>query len=372
MRLPLESYMEVNPPLIDDFFQIALKLEEYNYLHEDYSLLYEYIYKNWGKSKVDLKICRLSLEDCFTRIEVQLNQAIQDNDDEKINELLKIKYILIFLFINMINLFERKFSIESSEEMSYLGKYIYKNKPDIITFNYDYFIERSIEKASKFKVDPATIEMVWGWKRALGYGIKFDEIETFNFLNGDELIKGEEYYEAEGLYSWRLLKLHGSLNWFQYLPLHMHPDFAGGPKSPLPAELAKRTILRSKSLNPMIMGNFDINGRYVSPIIITPEIHKGAAYKRYAHVFDRLWELAEKTLYQCKNLVLIGYSFPKSDTRTKELFERAFYRNNNLENLTIINPDRSIDSRAKNLCDFNKSIERYDDMKTYLRSLGME
>lgn len=210
-----------------------------------------------------------------------------------------------------------------------------------------------------------------GWKRALGYGIKFDEIETFNLSNGDKLIKGDDLYLAESLYPWCLLKLHGSLNWFQYLPLHVHPDFAGEPKYPLPTELIKRTILRFDSLNPMIMGNFDINGRYVSPIIITPEIHKGAAYMRYAHILDYLWEVAEKTLSKCKNLVLIGYSFPESDIRTRELFERAFYRND-LESLTIINPDRSIDFRAKKLCNFNKSIARYDDLKTYLRSLGME
>lgn len=370
-KLPPENYKEVTPPLIDDFFQVALKLEEYAYINEEYNLLYEYIDKNWRKRKDDLKTSKLSLEDCFTCVEVQLNRAIQDNDAEKINELGRIKYTLISLFINIINLFEEEFSIESSEEMLYLGEYIYKNKPDIITFNYDYFIERSIEKASKFKVNPTSIEIVWGWKRALGYGIKFDEIETFSLSNGDKIIKGEDFYMAESPYAWCLLKLHGSLNWFQYLPLHVHPDFAGEPKYPSPTELAKRTILRFDSLDPMIMGNFDINGRYVGPIIITPEIHKGAAYKRYAHVFDYLWELAEKTLSKCKNLVLIGYSFPKSDTRTKELFERAFYRNN-LESLTIINPDKSIDFRAKKLCNFDKSIERYDDLKAYLRSLGME
>ena len=165
--------------------------------------------------------------------------------------------------------------------------------------------------------------------------------------------------------------MHGSLNWFEYLPLHSHPDFASEPKYQLPKELAKRTILRFDSLDPMVMGNFDINGRYVSPIIITPEIYKGAAYTKYAHIFDCLWELAEKTLSECKNLVLIGYSFPESDTRTEELFKRAFYRNN-LESLIIVNPDRSIDLRVKKLCNFNESIARYDNLKEYLRSLGME
>ena len=173
-----------------------------------------------------------------------------------------------------------------------LGEYIYKNKHDIITFNYDYFIEHSIEKASKYKVNPISSEIVWGWEKALAYGIKFDEIETFGFLRGQEIINGEEFYMAESLYSWHLLKLHGSLNWFEYLPLHAHPDFASEPKYQLPKELDKRTILRFDSQDPMIIGNFDINGRYVSPIIITPEMHKGEAYMKYSHIFDRLWVLA--------------------------------------------------------------------------------
>jgi hypothetical protein len=84
-----------------------------------------------------------------------------------------------------------------------------------------------------------------------------------------------------------------------------------------------------------------------------------------------MFVLAEKTLAECKNLVIIGYSFPETDTRTKELFERAFYRSN-LESLIIVNPDRSIDFRVKNLCNFNKSIARYDNLKDYLKSLGME
>jgi hypothetical protein len=48
-----------------------------------------------------------------------------------------------------------------------------------------------------------------------------------------------------------------------------------------------------------------------------------------------MFVLAEKTLAECKNLVIIGYSFPETDTRTKELFERAFYRSN-LESLIMV------------------------------------
>jgi len=110
----------------------------------------------------------------------------------------------------------------------------------------------------------------------------------------------------------------------------------------------------------------------VSPIIITPEIHKDVAYKRYAHVLDYLWEKAKKEIPKCKNLIIIGYSFPESDTRTIELFENAFSSSSGLESLTIVNPDKSVDSRTKKICNFNKSVIRYDDLKSYLISLGME
>jgi len=372
LNLSPENYEDVTPPLTDDFFRVALKLEEYRYLNEEYNILYEYISKNFGKSKIDLRTGRLNLEDCFTKIELQLNQAIENKDANRTKELGRIKHTLISLFINILNLFEHELSIDSSEEISYLGEYIYKSKPTIITFNYDYFIELSIEKASNFKIDPKSTELVWGWKKALGYGMKFDEIETFNLSIGEELIRGRDFYSTANPYSWSIFKLHGSLNWFQYLPIYEHPDFADGPRVPLPKELLNQTILRFDSLDPTITGNFDINGRYVSPIIITPEIHKDVAYKRYAHVLDYLWEKAKKEIPKCKNLIIIGYSFPESDTRTIELFENAFSSSSGLESLTIVNPDKSVDSRTKKICNFNKSVIRYDDLKSYLISLGME
>jgi len=297
IKLSPENYEDINPPLIDDFFQVALKMEEYGYIKSEYDILYEYINENWGKSKVGLKTEKLSLEDCVTSIEIELNQAIKNDDAGKIKKIGKVRFTLISLFINILNSFEKQRSIESSEEMSYFGKYIYKNHPTIITFNYDYFIERSIEIASDFKVDSQSIEILWGWKRALSYGIKFDEIETFNLSTGDCLVKGEEFYMGKSLYPWSILKLHGSLNWFQYLPLHDHPDFADGPKCSLPKGLLKRTILRFDSQDPTIMGNFDINGRYVSPIIITPEIHKNTGYEKYAYILDCLWEKAKKIAF---------------------------------------------------------------------------
>ena len=148
IKLSPENYEDINPPLIDDFFQVALKMEEYGYIKSEYDILYAYINENWGKRKVGLKTEKLSLEDCVTSIEIELNQAIKNDDAGKIKKIGKVRVTLISLFINILNSFEKQRSIESSEEMSYFGKYIYKNHPTIITFNDDYFIERSIEKAS--------------------------------------------------------------------------------------------------------------------------------------------------------------------------------------------------------------------------------
>jgi len=370
-NLSPEFYMEVNPPLVNDFFQVALKLEEYGYLHGDYDMLYDYIVQTWKKSKLELRTSKLNLEDCFTDVEMQLNQAIGNKDIKRIKELGKVKHMFISLFINIFNLFENQFSVRSSGDLSFFGEYIFKNKPAIITFNYDYFIELSIEKASDYYLDNHEIAITPNWKKSQAYGMKFDEIETFGIRNGESIIKGDEFYSTNDLYTWSILKLHGSLNWFQYRPLSDHPDFADEPRYPLPEELSEKIILRFDSSDLTIMGNFDIKGRYVSPIIITPEIHKSTAYERYAYVLDSLWKKAEQILSRCRNLIIIGYSFPESDTRTKELFEKAF-SNNNLEGLTIVNPDRSVDEKVVKLCNFSKSVARFEDLNGYLRSLGME
>lgn len=121
------------------------------------------------------------------------------------------------------------------ETFKRFGEILYKEKPIILSFNYDDFVEKVIERASNIRssnlsttekfgqqiTDQELGYSYWNWNRALGYGIKFDETMMYDggLINKQKYFDGDRFYSHpdNNLYSWYLLKLHGSLNWFRYL-----------------------------------------------------------------------------------------------------------------------------------------------------------
>ncbi|MFL6412994.1 MAG: hypothetical protein ACJ71K_17360, partial [Nitrososphaeraceae archaeon] len=220
-----------------------------------------------------------------------------------------------------------------------LGYILYNEKPIIITFNYDDFIERAIEYASKIKqADYTTItkfgEQVldhelgysyWNWNRALGYGIKFDEVMLYDRSKGTKQkhFEGSKFYShpENTLYQWHLLKLHGSSNWFQYLPYT--PNFYLNEDK---EELSKRVLERHGKI---ILSERDriflhaptLHDLYIEPIIITPIIHKEKHFDDplYSKLLKPIWDKAKDSLTNCKRLIVIGYSFPPTDFLTKKM-----------------------------------------------------
>ena len=55
-------------------------------------------------------------------------------------------------------------------------------------------------------------------------------------------------------------------------------------------------------------------------------------------IFFRLWEKARKALSECEELYVIGYSFPPTDTVSKNLFRESLLSNKNKKKVVIWNP----------------------------------
>jgi len=76
--------------------------------------------------------------------------------------------------------------------------------------------------------------------------------------------------------------------------------------------------------------------------IIPPESNK-----RYDQgVFKRLWYQAGQALHRASTLVVIGYSFPLSDSHATALF-RVSTKEVGLKSLVLVNPDRDARRRAR-------------------------
>lgn len=333
-------------------------------------------------------------------MELQLKEAQDNNNIEKCQELMHLEYLLRDFLVEVLFEFGDDLQgyleypsdpkeiehLVNCEAFKRLGCILYDEKPIIITFNYDDFIERAIEYASGVRLsDYATTNKFedsdqelgysyWNWNRALGYGIKFDEVMLYYRSEGTKQkhFEGSKFYShlENTLYPWYLLKLHGSSNWFQFLPytpnLYLNED-----KEELSERVWERhgkIVLSERDrvfLHPPVLHDL-----YIEPIIITPIIHKEKHFDDplYSKLLKPIWDKGKDSLTNCKRLVVIGYSFPATDFLTKKMFLESF-SSNTLDELIIISPSQESINKVKDLCHFEEPktfrnldeyIEHYD------------
>jgi hypothetical protein len=140
------------------------------------------------------------------------------------------------------------------------------------------------------------------WNARYGYG--FDLGKRGSNLSGDAYWMPQAPATKDRTI--KLYKLHGSL----------HFD-AGGSKVKLKQRPYRKQFGQLKFT------------------IIPPESNK-----RYDQgVFKRLWYQAGQALHRARTLVVIGYSFPLSDSHATALF-RVSIKEGGLKTLVLVNPDR--------------------------------
>ena len=97
-----------SPFLLNDFFQVALQMRNGRYsidLTYD-NRLYNYINKYWKKNKADLVAGPFDLEECFTLLELQLNEAEKNNNLKTFQELNTILYTLTSFITEVLSDFQ--------------------------------------------------------------------------------------------------------------------------------------------------------------------------------------------------------------------------------------------------------------------------
>lgn len=367
----------LKPPLANNLFQMALQNDKYAGEHYSNRItpVYEYISRYWKKSKDDLQNEPFNLEECFTMLQLQENEADHVGDRKKLTELVQIKFQLILFLAEFLSEFDAH--VFKSEVMMEFGTVIYQEKPTILTLNYDCILETIIESASGVRTNVP--EPFWkpdwdtkdisdellsyshhNWNRLLGYGMKFDEVQLQQ-AGISKYVRGNRFYTQNKPYDWSILKLHGSLNWFHYLRSRKYPAF--DPKDKELSEDKLQEVI-------LIDGHWwfneppDLRGWLINPLIITPVLYKERFYQQ--QVFSRIWQRAYDELSTCRRLVVIGYSFAPTDFNIKKLFLEAFYENT-LEELIVVNPDTSVVRTVKELSHFPKPVLVCQDLEEYLR-----
>jgi hypothetical protein len=178
-------------PLANNFFIEALRMNKFNSSKytKKIEIVYEYIEKYWKMDKDKLANSNFDLEECFSLLDSQYSEAKDNGDNEKIKEIFDIQFRLKRFLTEVLSNFS---GVGPRSAMDALGEIIYHEKPIIITFNYDCFLESAIELASHhnrirpperrelYDRSPVSDEELtyssWNWNRPLGYSIKFDEV----------------------------------------------------------------------------------------------------------------------------------------------------------------------------------------------------
>jgi hypothetical protein len=378
----VKDWDDLRPPMIGDLFRVALKKRKFSddYYTKRIQIVYDYVEKYWKKTRSDLANSRFDLEECFTLLEKQAEQAYQQKKEKEYRELMIVQFRLKSFLAEVLSEFET-FAV-TSQTMRNFGRVLFHENPIILTFNYDCLTEEIIELASGVKLSIPEEVMEWkgifekrevpdeivayshfNWNRPLGYGITFDEVQLHQAGVGT-YVDGKRFYShpENKLYEWQLLKLHGSLNWFRYLPIRRFPT--------LPDETAP-TLGEKEDDILLIRGHWwfgeppEHSGWYIDPIIITPVLYKDKFINQYP--FRQIWEKAKAALASCKKLVTIGYSFSPSDFTTKQLLLESL-STNDIQELVVVNPDVNVLELAKDLCHFDKGIIWYKSLEEYLQS----
>lgn len=310
-------------------------------------------------------------------LQLQRNEAERAEDYQDYTRLARIEIQLASFLAEYLSEFEN-FAV-TSNLMREFGAVVYRERPTVLTLNYDCILEAVIESASGVNVDiPKSFHgrpdeqgavsddelsySHYNWNRPLAYGIKFDELQLQR-AGLPTYVEGNQFYghPRNTLYSCNILKLHGSLNWFQYLPVRKYPSIDPADKE-LSEEKLRQVLL--------IRGHWwfgeppDLRGWLLNPLIITPVLYKEQFYQH--PLFSNIWRQAEHELSTCKRMVVIGYSFAPSDFHIRKLFLESFCESR-LEELVVVNPATSVVQTIKELTHFRKPVLVCSDLAEYLR-----
>jgi hypothetical protein len=140
----------------------------------------------------------------------------------------------------------------------------------------------------------------------------------------------------------RLLKLHGSLNWYS---THNSP-------TPPPNALFRPTrTLRITCRQTIDTGMMYTGGErrtYAVPVVVPPVSHKSAVLHEGVRA---IWGLAEERLTSADEIVVFGYSCPPLDFESLNLLRRSGIAGDQQRKVAVIDPDASVLTRyAEALC----------------------
>jgi hypothetical protein len=198
----------------------------------------------------------------------------------------------------------------------------------IITFNQDIQVEKTLERLGRAKRWAHLASRLFAfpdmycmgsdvWKATTGAGP-----DLFSLTN------------PEGEFV-RVLKLHGSLNWYS-----THTSSEPSPTAMFNPNRAL-SLTRRRAISP----DMTLRGkrkRYTLPVIVPPVNHKSSVLPA---ALAPVWAIAEAAIADADRMVVFGYSCPALDFEAANLLTRSHRARAPSANLAVIDPDGAVATR---------------------------
>jgi hypothetical protein len=368
------------PPTALDFFQHVLSASQFKTHRQSISdsqpidELFELIAKYWHMSESDLLNKGIDIEAVLTLLEQQQWDAESKEIYEVAQRGASALRVLLADYLADV-------SIECSglPRAIRFGLRVLEEGADVLTFNYDSVAEDAIAIASGLTGasyrDPlpdglegldrtSTHERLLKlsqlpWKVSLASGFQFHELSVPVDVGVGTVGSADYYATPNDLYETiRVLKLHGSINWWKSSETHWMGQVRGDDINPSLRASVESNIHWLTGANPT-------SGSWLNdPVIVPPML-----YKRFEELpLPQIWSEARSALATCRRLIIVGYSFPPTDFRTKRLFLEAFCDTSRLEEVLVVNPTINSEQTVGDLTNFEGRARRLDDLEAYLNT----
>jgi len=302
-------------PLIHDFFEVSYKVMKnlYGNKKEKFQKIFNYRDKVLPESNI---------EELFSYLDLERYLFLKKG--KTLDDLNTTRKDLIYLIAKTVE--QNIIDIRSENYNNFLKNHlVHLKNPVIITFNWELLIDNvifdKINRGNSTKISNI-------------YGVVFKRLDE----NGVHKNLNKSRY--------KLLKLHGSLNWLHCRDCEdIKRFFVSG----------KESVLRILEGHPKQCPE---DGRYLDPIIVPPSFQKIESKSGFSYLND-IWLEAKKTIINADKIVVIGYSFPEDDVHFKHFFRGALVANYESRNqrvkIDVINYKRYIQDKL----DFEK---HYNDI----------
>lgn len=295
------SYIGETSPVSKNFFIKAARVMDIHEIkgrhfdndEQTYSHLFNFIERLWGISREQIgqTDIDIDMEEVFTLLYIER----QENPHS-----LELKEAWREYMLLMAITFDK---ILYGHPCPHHQKIVNSLAPGdvVISFNYELLMDNALLASKR-------------WFPQDGYGVPCSLLSSRRHFLPDR--PPSEIY---------LLKLHGSFNWL-YCPncKQLFTELEN---------MDNRLIFKYSYANKINCPHRSCR-QLLQPIIIPPTMMKNYRTMPFTH---QLWRRARQALGNADHIVIIGYSFPAADFRTKWLFRKAMEQSKKSKKVTVVN-----------------------------------